>query len=124
VVVRDDEKRKRLFEAAKEQKHVGQAPVVIAGVSTDPDDEMPNGVSGGIVDLAIALDHMTLRAAEEGLGTCWIGNFHQELAKEALRVSESQEIVSMITLGYPEGSLKITEKEREPLNDIVSFDSL
>ena len=24
------------------------------------------------IDVAIAIDHMTLAAAEEGLGTCWI----------------------------------------------------
>lgn len=124
VVVKDDEKRKRLFEAAKEQKHVNQAPVVIAGVSTDPSKDMPNDVSGGIVDISIALDHMTLRAAEGGLGTCWIGNFRQESAKEALAVPEDQKIVSMITLGYPKESLKKTEKERKSLDDIVSFDSL
>ena len=29
--------------------------------------------SMGIWDLAIALDHLSLAALEEGLGTCWIG---------------------------------------------------
>ncbi len=34
-----------------------------------------DGQNYAMVDGALALDHMTLAAAELGLGTCWIGAF-------------------------------------------------
>jgi len=34
------------------------------------------------IDSAIAVDHMTLQAVEEGLGTCWIGAFYENKVKQ------------------------------------------
>ena len=50
VVVRNKEARRRLMQASGNQRHVGQAPVVIAAVATDPErimecgQEHPGGV--------------------------------------------------------------------------------
>lgn len=123
VVVRDEETKEKLYESAKKQSHVKEAPVVIAGVSTEPEDMMSCGVPGGIVHLAIALDHLSLKATEEGLGTCWIGAFYQDKAKEALEVPDECEIVSMMTLGYPQEPLKKREKDRKGLEEVVSYRS-
>jgi nitroreductase len=40
------------------------------------------------IDTAIAVDHMTLQAVEEGLGTCWIGAFDEKKVKEILSLDE------------------------------------
>ncbi len=37
-------------------------------------------------DAAIAMDHMILAAAAEGLGTCWIAAFDADAAREVLRI--------------------------------------
>ena len=78
------EKRQELAKASRNQLFVGEAPVVIAGVALNPDRVMRCEVPAYAVDLSIALTHITLAAADEGLGTCWIGAFWQEEAKKIL----------------------------------------
>jgi len=56
--------------AAEGQTFVVEAPVIIATVATMPRPVMICGVPEYAVDLAIAVDHMTLAAVDEGLGTC------------------------------------------------------
>jgi nitroreductase len=60
IVVRDAERRRQLSRATGGQRHVAQAPVVIAAVSTMPEYVMRCEVPAYPVDLAIAVDHMTL----------------------------------------------------------------
>ncbi len=75
IVVRAAATRARLAAAANRQAFVGQAPVVIAGCAVNTEYVMRGGQLAYPIDLAIALDHMTLQAAAAGLGTCWIGSF-------------------------------------------------
>ena len=120
IVVKDKDLRKKLVPACKNQEFVGEAPVVIAGCGTDPDYVMSNGEHAYSIDLAIALEHMSLEAASLGLGTCWIGAFYQEQVKEILGVPEGVRIVNLLTLGYPE---KLGPKTgRKPLSEIVCYD--
>lgn len=86
VVVTDPQTRARLVPVANDQAFVGQAPVVIAACALRPDYVMPCGVPAHPVDLAIAVDHITLQAVAEGWGTCWIGAFQQEACKELLGI--------------------------------------
>jgi nitroreductase len=121
VVVRDSQKRQELAKASGGQPHVAQAPVVIAAVSTGPDGLMRCGVPGYAVDIAIAIDHMTLAAVDEGLGTCWIGAFSQEAAREILGIPAKYIIVSLLTLGFPKQPGR--PKNRKSLAEIVCYDS-
>lgn len=54
------------------------------------------------LNMAIAIDHMTLRAVELGLGTCWVMMFDQEQAKKALGLDERHNVVALLPLGYPD----------------------
>ena len=120
IVVKDKDLRKKLVPACKNQEFVGEAPVVIAGCGTDPDYVMSNGEHTYSIDLAIALDHMSLEAASLGLGTCWIGAFYQDKVKEILSIPEGVRIVNLLTLGYPK---KLgTKTERKPLSEIICYD--
>lgn len=120
IVVKDKDIRKKLVSACKNQEFVGEASVVIAGCGTNPDYVMSNGEHAYSIDLAIALDHMSLEAASLGLGTCWIGAFYQEQVKEILGVPEGVRVVNLLTLGYPK---KLGPKtERKPLSEIICYD--
>lgn len=121
IVVRDDEKRQELGRLAGGQYHVHTAPVIIAAVATDPGERMPCGIPASPVNLAIAIDHMTLAAMEEGLGTCWIGAFAQEEVKKVLGVPEEMSIISMLTLGFPAETGR--PKKRKKLEQIVCYDA-
>ena len=121
VVVTDEGKRKELTAAAANQSFVGEAPVVIVAVSLDPDYVMSCEVPAYPVDVAIAIDHMTLAAVEEGLGTCWIGAFSQNKAKEILNIPANLKVVALLPLGFPADNPK--EKSRKSLEELVSRDS-
>jgi len=120
VVVRDREKRQKLMTAAKNQRFVGEAPVVIAACAEDDNYVMSCGQLAYPIDVAISIDHMTLVAVEEGLGTCWIGAFWEDQAKEILNIPGNIRIVLLLILGYPADSIK--PKSRMPLEEIVMYD--
>lgn len=120
VVVRDAALREQLAEAARGQRFVAEAPVVIAACAVEHDHVMSCGHPSFLVDVAIAIDHMTLAARALGLGTCWIGAFDQDKVRQVLGIPADVEVVELLPLGYP------TEwpdaKPRKDLQEIVSYD--
>jgi nitroreductase len=72
--------------------------------------------------VAIAIDHMTLTAVELGLGTCWVGAFHEDQAKKILNISREIRVVELLALGYPKESQNLN-KDRLGLRDIVFKES-
>jgi len=119
VVVQDKKLRQQLIQASRNQSFVGEASVVIAGCATNINHIMPNGVHSYPVDLAIALDHISLQAAELGLGTCWIGAFNQEKVKKILHITDNVTVVCLMTLGYPAGDG--FKSSRKPLEEIICY---
>lgn len=101
VIVRDANMRKLLSEAARNQGFVAEAPVVIAACSIEKEYIMSCGQLAYPIDTAIAVDHMTLQAVEEGLGTCWIGAFDEKKVKEILNIPDNVRVVTLLPLGYP-----------------------
>ena len=75
ILVTDPVKRTMLGEAANGQRFVGDAPVVIVACAETDKRLMSCGHPSYLLDVAIALDHLSLAAAAAGLGTCWIGAF-------------------------------------------------
>ncbi len=120
IVVRDKEKRQKLVPAARNQKFVGEAPVVIAACSEDDGYVMRCGQQSYPIDVAISIDHMTLAAVGEGLGTCWIGAFYEDQVREILNIPERIRIVELLTLGYPDDS--IGTKKRKTIEEIVMYE--
>lgn len=70
------------------------------------------------VDAAIAIDHMTLRAAELGLGTCWVCHFDPDIVKKTLNLPEHIEPIALLPIGYPMES-KAPVKKRKAFSDVV-----
>ena len=73
------------------------------------------------VQLAIALDHISLAAVEVGLGTCWIGAFNEEDVKEILGIPKDVRVVELMPIGYP-AIQSVKEKSRLPLEKIIKYD--
>ncbi|MDM7911866.1 MAG: nitroreductase family protein [Methanotrichaceae archaeon] len=119
VVVRDPATRKKLAEAARNQEFVGQAPVVIAACGTS-DVIMTCGQPAYALDVAIAVDHMTLAAVAEGLGTCWIGAFYEDKVKEILGIPERIRVVALLPLGYPAQAARPTPRKK--LDEILAYE--
>ncbi len=121
VIVRDADARKRLAEAAKGQTFVGEAPVLVVACAETDGHVMRCGQLCYPIDVAIALDHMTLIAVESGLGTCWIGAFDERKVKEILGIPEKIRVVALMPLGYPNDPSPV-EKKRLPLKSVVKLE--
>jgi nitroreductase len=121
IVVSDREKKRKLAEAANQQTFVGEAPVVIAACAETNGHVMTCGQACYPIDVAIALDHMTLAAAELGLGTCWIGAFDENRVKQILNIPAEIRVVTLMPLGYPSDS-SMANKKRLPFKEIVRYE--
>lgn len=69
------------------------------------------------VDISIAVEHLVLAAAEQGLGSCWVCNFDMKKCSEVMNLSEEWEPIALIPIGYAT-SATIPEKKRKSLNEI------
>jgi nitroreductase len=118
VVVKDCDVRRKLGEAANGQSFVGEAPVVIVACAVTDGHVMSCGQPCYPIDVAIALDHISLAAVEYGLGTCWIGAFNEGKVKEILGIPEEVRVVELMPIGYPAHQI-MKEKNRLPFSKIV-----
>lgn len=94
VVVTDDETKRKLVSVCGNQKFVAGCSAFLVGVS-EP------GAYYSAVDMTIALDHLSLRAVDLGLGTCWIGDFEPAKVKKILGIPSERDVPVCMTLGYP-----------------------
>ncbi len=121
IVVTDPQRRRQLAAAANAQQFVAQAPVVIACCAEHDGRVMRCGQLAYPIDVAIAIDHMTLQAAAEGLGTCWIGAFGEDQVKRILGIPEAVVVVELLTVGYAAGPPR--PLERLPLDTLVHWET-
>jgi len=122
VVVTDPEKRRRLAEEAAGQRFIAEAPVVIAACAQTDGRIMRCGQACYPIDVAIAVDHLTLAAVAEGLGTCWIGSFDPEAVRRILAIPKEIVVVELLPLGYPRDPQPVA-KSRLPIETIVRYES-
>lgn len=124
VVLTDPEVKKAVRERAGAQPMVEQAPVVIV-ICAVPDSEheevMPCGEARRPIDMALCGAYMMLEAYDQGLGTCWLGAFDAEAVKEVLGIPEDVKVVTMIPLGYHDGTQP--RRDRRPLEEIVRYNA-
>ncbi len=113
IVVTDEETRKKLVLVSGNQKFVGSCSAYLVGV-TEP------GAYYSTVDMTIALDHLSLRAVELGLGTCWIGDFEPERVKDILGIPKERDVPICMTLGYP--AIVPGARKRKALSELFHRD--
>jgi len=99
-----------------------QAPCVICVCSLPAENwTRKDGKNYSDVDAAIVMDHLILAAADKGLGTCWIGEFDAEAAREVLNLPDDAEPVAFTPLGYPAD--KPGAKKRKTLDELVKYET-
>jgi nitroreductase len=127
ILVTDAELRRKVAKAAHDQLFMADAPVTVVGCGLP--DRAYKGMGGygnsADVDVAIALDHLTLAAVAEGLGTCWIGAFDEQKVKHLLNVPAKVKVVAMTPLGYPASpdlNFPVDDTRRKPEQDVFGID--
>jgi len=125
ILVREAEARRALVPLCEGQDFVAEAPIVVVAVGKNIHYNR-GGYMGDLamlVDVAIAVDHLTLAARAEGLGTCWIGSFDNAGLKQHLGIPGGWEVVALTPLGYPKSSRAFGEpKGRMPLEEFYCLE--
>jgi nitroreductase len=130
IVFDDAQKRTELVDAIFRgaytvSKRVAEAPVLICLLIKE--NVLVNKVAGAVqgtqlqlVDAGIGGEHFVLAAAEQGLGTCWIGWYDgRALIKHLGLRGRGYKPVALIALGYPASDVSPNERPRKPLSDIA-----
>jgi nitroreductase len=107
-------------------RFAGGAPVIVAlamklDVVTHRLGAGIKGIDYHLLDAGIAGEHFVLRAAELGLGTCWIGWFDKRAVKRCLDIPSRWDVPALITVGFPAEEPK--PKERRLASEICTFKS-
>ena len=125
IFVTDADLRHKVAQAANDQLWMAEAPITIVACGSPERAYKQVGGHGNSVeiDIAIAIDHLTLAAVAEGLGTCWIAAFSEKNVKRLLEVPEDVRVVTMTPLGYPASAdlnFPLDESRRKRASEIFS----
>ena len=118
ITVTDEDTRRELVDACRGQKFIAQAPVVLVGCGWESRaySKMGGYWNGLPVDVAIAIEHLMLAAAAEGLGTCWIGAFDESAVKKVLAIPPDVKVIALTPIGYP-----ATERKHRPRKELAEI---
>jgi len=124
VVVKDKDKRQQIAEACYGQKFIAEAPVVLVCCSIRcTSGYEPWKEAAGPRDVIIAIDHITLAARNEGLGTCWIGALYPKEVARIVNVPEDIDVIMVLPIGYPLSDEMFTGKtSRKSMEEIVFYE--
>jgi nitroreductase len=130
IVFDDPDKKTKLAEAVftgvyAASKKFAAAPVLVCLLIKE--HLLVNKVAGAVqgtqyqlVDAGIGGEHFVLAAAEQGLGTCWIGWYDgRALLKHLGLRGKGYKPVALIALGYPAADISTNERPRKGLGEIA-----
>lgn len=95
IMVKDDKLKAELSTKGSIQGFITSAAVIFVGIG-DPKRERWYKI-----DIAIAMEHLALQAAELGLGSCWIGAFNEQKVKEVLKIPADKQVIALLPIGIP-----------------------
>jgi len=124
IVVREEALREEIC-GTYGRDWLRQAPVILVFCGDHSQGwKRSDGKDHTDIDVSIIIDHITLAAAEQDLGTCWICNFDAVKCSEILNLPDNLEPIAYLSLGYPADQEKDSAKhlKRKSLTEIVQFD--
>ena len=116
-IVSTDEDKAKLQRCYVRSWFTSAPMYIIASLVHDEEWVRSDGKAHGNIDVAIAVEHLCLAAAEQGLGTCWVCNFDALLCKQLFSYAEGEEPVVLIPIGYPADEAK--PKVRKAMAEIL-----
>lgn len=130
IVVKDTEKRMKIADATSARvlgmnHFTKQAPIQIVLVE-DKANVSSNFGSWAKkkhfphIDIGILAAHLSLAAADEGLGTCIVGWFDEDKIKKILEVPKSKRVLLVLTVGY--SAQPTRDKKRKKISDVISYE--
>jgi nitroreductase len=105
IFILNQETRERIALAALNQRFIAEAPLTVVAC-TDSRIRRHYGERGvnlyAIQDVSASIMGMMLVAHEAGLGSVWVGAFHEDEVSRVLNLGEELTPVAIVPVGYPE----------------------
>ncbi|WHH58852.1 nitroreductase family protein [Petroclostridium sp. X23] len=124
IVVQDEQVKKDII-STYPREWIKSAPAIIV-ICGDHSTawRRADGKDHCDIDAAIAIDHMTLAAADLGLGTCWVCAFNSMQCHKILKLPSNLEVIALLPLGYPmdQADSERHSQKRKKIEDIVHWD--
>jgi len=120
ILVRDADTRSRMMGGYAHEWFCSSPAIVVGCVDPAKAWVRSDGFCAAELDIAIAMDHLILAAADEGLGTCWVVAFDEAKAKEVLGIPDNIRVMVMTPLGYPSAEPRPFVRRR--IEDLVHHD--
>jgi nitroreductase len=124
IIIRDNNTKKSLVQAALGQDFIAQAPVVIVACTDTQRSAMKYGERGKILysiqDAAASIQNLLLAAHDLGLGACWIGAFFEDKVSDILGIPAGVVPLAIIPIGYTDS--KPVSPPRADLTEAVHFE--
>jgi len=125
IVIRDFRIKQKLSMDALDQNFIKEAPVVIVVCANELRSSRRYGSRGATLyclqDTAAAIQNMLLTACALGLGTCWVGAFHEDDVRKTLNIPKGVRPVAMIPIGHP--AEKPETRVKRALSEIVLYET-
>ena len=126
IIIKDKAIKEKLALDYEDRQFMKQAPVIIAVCGDKTKDPKYKDWE---ITCSLAIENILLAAHDLGLGACFVTPFtHHEGHKEdrkklikTLNLPEHIKLISLITVGYPDPSEKIEEKELRNINEMIRF---
>ena len=116
-IISDKEEKEKLRQCYDREWFATAPTYIMASILHDEEWVRADGKHHGNIDIAIAVEHLCLAAAEQGLGTCWVCNFDVEKCTQLFRIPSNEEVAVLIPIGYAADEAK--EKKRKSTTDIL-----
>lgn len=102
-IVKDQHKKQELARAAFRQNFIADAAITFV-VCAEPEGSAATYGKRGttlycIQDTAAAVENLLLAATALGYGSCWIGAFNEEMARQALNIPRHLRPVAIVPVG-------------------------
>ena len=91
-ILTEEEELKKASQCYNREWFATAPTYIIASVLHNEEWVRSDGKHHGNIDVAIAVEHLCLAAAEQGLGTCWVCNFDVELCSRLFDIPANEEV--------------------------------
>jgi nitroreductase len=121
VVVKRDDIKEQLTQAAYDQNSLHSAPVCIVVCAEPGRSAAKYGQRGAdlycLQDTAAAAENILLTATGYGLGSCWVGAFDEKAVIDSLGLDSDLRPVVLIPIGY--ARKEAAEIPRRPVDEVT-----
>jgi nitroreductase len=106
VVIRESPNKKLIVKACHDQQWIVEADTIIAVIGEPEPAARYYGVRGEhlytIQNATAVIENILLAATDQGLGSCWVAAFDEDLMRRALMLPEEIIPLAVVTIGYPD----------------------